>query len=58
MELVIEPYDDFPCELETFTINSKEASSIDFDDTFDHKKKKKILMAVIINTLNQSPQQR
>lgn len=38
MELVIEPYDDFPCELEIFTINSKEASSIDFGDTFDHKK--------------------
>lgn len=28
----------FPCELEIFTINSKEASSIDFGDTFDHKK--------------------
>lgn len=38
MELIIEPYDYFPCELETFTINGKKASSIDFGNTFDHKK--------------------
>ena len=30
MELVIEPYDALPCELEIFTINGKKASSIDF----------------------------
>ncbi len=28
MELVIEPFDGAPCELEVFTINGKEAGSI------------------------------
>lgn len=37
MELVIEPYDVLPCELETFTINGKKASSIDFGNTIDHE---------------------
>ena len=36
MELVIEPFNALPCELETFTINGKKASSFDFGNTFDH----------------------
>lgn len=37
MELVIEPFDDAPCELGVFTINGKEANSFDFGMTSDHK---------------------
>ena len=40
MELIVEPYDALPCELETFTINGKVADSSDFGDTFDHNEKK------------------
>ena len=40
MELIIEPCDALPCELETFTINGKSADSSDFDDTFDHNEKR------------------
>lgn len=36
MELVIEPFDALPCELEIFTINGKSANSFDFGETFDH----------------------
>lgn len=36
MELIIEPYDSLPCELEIFTINGKHANHIDFGDTYDH----------------------
>ena len=41
MELIVEPYDALPCELETFTINGKSADSSDFGDTFDHNKRQK-----------------
>lgn len=41
MELVIEPYDALPCELETFTINGKKASSIDFGNTIDYEEGEK-----------------
>ena len=37
MELVIEPFDALPCELEVFTINGKKANSYDFGSTVDHK---------------------
>ena len=37
MELVIEPFDASPCELEVFTINGKKAKSFDFGMTSDHK---------------------
>ena len=37
MELVIEPFDALPCELEVFTINGKDADSFDFGMTSDHK---------------------
>lgn len=37
MELVIEPFDALPCELEVFTINGKKADSFDFGMTSDHK---------------------
>lgn len=37
MELVIEPFDALPCELEVFTINGKKANSFDFGMTSDHK---------------------
>lgn len=37
MELVIEPFDALPCELEVFTINGKKANSLDFGMTSDHK---------------------
>ena len=37
MELVIEPYDALPCELEIFTINGKKANSNNFGSTVDHK---------------------
>lgn len=36
MELVIKPFSGLPCELETFTINDKNADSMDFGDTYDH----------------------
>lgn len=36
MDLVIKPFQYFPCELETFTINGKDANSMDFGDTYDH----------------------
>lgn len=41
MELVIEPYDTLPCGLETFTINSKKASSIDFGNIIDYEEGEK-----------------
>ena len=37
MELVIEPFNALPCELEVFTINGKKANSYDFGSTVDHK---------------------
>ena len=37
MELVIEPFNALPCELEVFTINGKKANSYDFGRTSDHK---------------------
>ena len=36
MELIIEPFDLLPCELKIFTINGKNADSLDFGNTFDH----------------------
>lgn len=36
MELIVEPCYALPCELETFTINGKNANSTDFGDTYDH----------------------
>lgn len=36
MELVIKPFSGLPCELETFTINNKDADSMDFGDIYDH----------------------
>ncbi len=36
MELVIKPFQALPCELEKFTINGKDAKSMDFGDTYDH----------------------
>lgn len=36
MELIIKPFRGLPCELETFTINGKDADSRDFGDTYDH----------------------
>lgn len=36
MELIIKPFSGLPCELETFTINGKDADSRDFGDTYDH----------------------
>ena len=41
MELVIEPYDALPCGLETFTINGKKASSIDFGNIIDYEEGEK-----------------
>lgn len=41
MELVIEPYDTLPCGLETFTINGKNASSIDFGNIIDYEEGEK-----------------
>lgn len=32
MELIVEPFDALPCELETFTINGKTADSSDFGE--------------------------
>lgn len=40
MELIVEPCDALPCELETFTINGKSADSSYFGDTFDHNEKR------------------
>ena len=37
MELVIEPFNALPCELEIFTINGKQADSNDFGMTSNHK---------------------
>lgn len=36
MKLIIKPFHELPCELETFTINGKNANSMDFGDTYDH----------------------
>ena len=36
MDLVVKPFQYFPCELETFTINGKKANCMDFGDTYDH----------------------
>ena len=52
MELIVESFDALPCELETFTINGKNADSSDFGDTFDHNEKR--LMVVVICGLSHS----
>lgn len=39
MKLIIKPFKGLPCELETFTINGKDADSMDFGDTYDHDTK-------------------
>lgn len=36
MELIIKPFSGLPCELETFTINGKDANSMDFGDVYNH----------------------
>ena len=36
MELIIEPYNALPCELDIFTINGKSADSSDFGEVYDH----------------------
>lgn len=36
MELVIKPFESFPCRLEVFTINGNSADQDDFGDTFDN----------------------
>lgn len=36
MELIIEPFSGLPCALNTFTINGKDANSMDFGDVYDH----------------------
>ena len=38
MELIIEPYNALPCELDIFTINGKSADSSDFGEVYDHDK--------------------
>ena len=38
MELIIEPYNALPCELDIFTINGKSADSSDFGEVYDHNK--------------------
>ena len=43
MELVIKPFSGLPCELETFTINDKNADSMDFGDTYDNDTENTIL---------------
>ena len=58
MELIVEPFDALPCELETFTINGKSAYSSDFGDTFDHNKRLKNIMVVVICGLSRSHQQK
>ena len=36
MKLIIEPFSGLPCALKTFTINGKDANSMDFGDVYDH----------------------
>ena len=40
MELFIKSFPTLPCELSIFTINGKDANSMDFGDTYDHDRER------------------
>lgn len=58
MELIIEPYNALPCELDIFTINGKSADSSDFGEVYDHDKESAETYGCVICGLSHSHQQK